>query len=1508
MEKSTVRIIRNLLCAMLLLFCGTMNGQTNCASQPSGLVNWWKGDSNANDSIGTSGGTVTGTVSYSTGEVGSAFAFVNGKVNFGTNTANFGTNSFTVEFWLKTTAQVSESFEMAVMEKRPACNATLSFWGMRMGGAGTGGKLIVEASSNAAQNQQSIMANKLINDGVWHHVAFTRFFGTMSLYLDGTLNISQTNPATVYLSNAVGFVVGQGVCSCCSGTQPFSGFMDELSIYNRALSAAEILSVYNAGTYGKCSGSAPFITQQPTSITAQTNSMVGFSVLATGTLPLGYQWSFNSSPISGATTSSLTVTNVQVANAGSYSVFITNAFGSAQSSNAILTVTTGSGGGGGGTSTNCATISGLTHWWQAEGNAHDSVGTSAGTASTGISYTSGKVGQSFNFDGTSGEVDMDTSTGNFRTNDFTVEFWMQTSSSANMAVIAKREACDLDPSGWDIVMGYANGVQYNAGTIGFEVFDPTEADGPVVPNTTINDGLWHHVALTRAGTSVSMYLDGTMRTNITMASLIDFTNANPFQLGRNVCEGAAGIQPYQGLMDEISIYNRALSASEILAIYNADTFGKCGSSGGGSAPVITQQPTSITAQTNSMAGFSVLATGTLPLTYQWSFNSSTISGATNSSLTINPVQLTNAGTYSVFVTNAFGSAQSSNAILTVTTGGGGTSTNCASIPGLVNWWQAESNALDSIGTKNGTLSSGVSYSSGKVGQSFSFGGTGGVTMDTSTGNFRTNDFTVEFWLMTSSSQIMSIMSKRQVCNLNPAGWDILTGYANGVTYAAGTIGIEVFDSSGAWGPVVPNVTINDGLWHHFAMTRAGKLVTLYLDGTQRTNVTTSGLIDFTNAYPFELGLDVCGMQPYQGNLDEVAIFNRALSLSEIQSIYSSGYLGKCPPPPTGPSIVTQPTNVVVAVGSTLSLGVGATGTAPLTYNWIFNATNVYVTASSPLMITNVQLTNAGPYYVVVTNNYGSATSSNAVLVVGNAPGLTAQPQSQTALQFTPVTFNANATGTAPLAFQWLRNGLNIAQATNTSFTISSVQTTDAASYRVVVSNLFGTFTSSNAVLSVFTPNVRLENAALTVGPVTVPLRMVAGGSENSVSVSVNWPSNNLVYASTTLGSNAAGALMTVNTNQIPSGRLGVAVFFTDSSNFGIGTQELARITFRAGIVTNALTNALTFGDVPVIRQVVDTNFNTLVIRYSNSVVTMPVTDYEGDVSPRTNGNHTMGIADWTQAGRFVAGLDVVSNTLEFLRADCAPRTNGGDGRLSIADWVQAGRYAFGFDGIAAIGGPTNFTVAQTPKLPTRPVSLVLVSQNGLTNVVAVHLNAQGDENALGFSLSFDPTQLGYVSTTLGSGASGSVINVNSSQAASGHVGVALALTTGNNFAAGDIEVARVTFVSSGFGSYTAGVGFGDQPILREIADANATTESASYGGGNFTATGQPLPQLTAMLNNNTNIVLSWLAPSSGFNLESVTPIGTNWTPVVYTPATNGGNIVVTQAISVDQVFYRLRHP
>ena len=119
---------------------------------------------------------------------------------------------------------------------------------------------------------------------------------------------------------------------------------------------------------------------------------------------------------------------------------------------------------------------------------------------------------------------------------------------------------------------------------------------------------------------------------------------------------------FNGLIDEVSIYNRALTASEIQAIYAADSGGKCPLS----APVITSQPTNQTVTVGGTSTFSITASGAAPLSYQWNFNGTNLSGATNTSLTLTNVQWNQAGNYAVLVTNLYGSILSSNAVLTVT--------------------------------------------------------------------------------------------------------------------------------------------------------------------------------------------------------------------------------------------------------------------------------------------------------------------------------------------------------------------------------------------------------------------------------------------------------------------------------------------------------------------------------------------------------------------------------------------------------------------------------------------------------------------------------------------------------------------------------------------------------------------------------------------------------------------------------------------------------------------------
>ncbi|MGH9936532.1 MAG: hypothetical protein ACREAM_09815, partial [Blastocatellia bacterium] len=113
--------------------------------------------------------------------------------------------------------------------------------------------------------------------------------------------------------------------------------------------------------------------------------------------------------------------------------------------------------------------------------------------------------------------------------------------------------------------------------------------------------------------------------------------------------------------------------------------------------------------------------------------------------------------------------------------------------------------------------------------------------------------------------------------------------------------------------------------------------------------------------------------------------------------------------------------------------------------------------------------------------------------------------------------------------------------------------------------------------------------------------------------------------------------------------------------------------------------------------------------------------------------------------------------------------------------------------------------------------------------------AQGDENALGFSLTFDPAVLGNPQAAPGSDASSATLNVNTSQAGSGRLGVALSLPFGQKFSAGARQIVVVSFtIASGASAGSTPVGFGDQPITREISDTNASALQATYTPGAIT--------------------------------------------------------------------------
>ena len=191
------------------------------------------------------------------------------------------------------------------------------------------------------------------------------------------------------------------------------------------------------------------------------------------------------------------------------------------------------------------------------------------------------------------------------------------------------------------------------------------------------------------------------------------------------------------------------------------------------------------------------------------------------------------------------------------------------------------------------------------------------------------------------------------------------------------------------------VTITTNVWYHIAGVRGPDFVQIYVNGQLQGQSSVS----FPQSYgslPVYFGSS--GESYFDGKLagqlDEVSIYNRALSSDEIAAIYNAGASGKCQGSSNignPPVITNEPAGVSVIVSNNATFSVGASGDAPLSYQWYFNVTNAVGLNTNVLTLSNVTAMDAGSYSVIVTNGSGSATSAPALLTVDYPPVITNEP-------------------------------------------------------------------------------------------------------------------------------------------------------------------------------------------------------------------------------------------------------------------------------------------------------------------------------------------------------------------------------------------------------------------------------------------------------------------------------------------------------------------------------------
>ena len=362
--------------------------------------------------------------------------------------------------------------------------------------------------------------------------------------------------------------------------------------------------------------SAPVITSQPTDMAVLLGDSALFTISAIGNTPFLYQWRLNTTNVLGATNATLTLNNVQLTNAGLYSVTVSNLYGGVISSNALLTVSPFSA---------LVVPAGLLN---VEGTGASSDLNEFGREQDvyGASYF---PTQTIIITGIRFRPADDSIVGNAFTNTIS---HIQFSLSSTPAAPDQLSSTFAANTGTNVTTVFNGALPLSSQFVG-------PAQGPKAFDMTVNF------------TTPFVYdpTSGNLLVDIQDFSDELTTSTDGQNEGNDLSSRLSAVDP------NATSGNPDTSGVILEIIYTLDN----------QPPFIVTQPTNQTVAVGNPASFTVGASGAPPFLYQWRLNTTNVLGATNATLTLNNVQLTNAGLYSVTVSNLYGGVISSNATLTV---------------------------------------------------------------------------------------------------------------------------------------------------------------------------------------------------------------------------------------------------------------------------------------------------------------------------------------------------------------------------------------------------------------------------------------------------------------------------------------------------------------------------------------------------------------------------------------------------------------------------------------------------------------------------------------------------------------------------------------------------------------------------------------------------------------------------------------------------------------------------
>jgi hypothetical protein len=629
----------------------------------------------------------------------------------------------------------------------------------------------------------------------------------------------------------------------------------------------------------------PFLTQTPTSVVRFVNGQVSFVSGAVGSQPMSFQWKHDGVAIPGATAPTLPLTDLLAADAGEYTVVVENPLGT-NTASATLTVMTPS------KYSSAVLDAAPIGYWRldetAGTSANDYWGGADGTTSVGVTNNmpgprpAGFAGfestnTAYSFGGNAAQVTVPPLNINKAT--VTIVAWINPHGDqvdyAGIVFSRGATATGLDFKG-------------TTGQVGYHWNDAAETyswDSGLMPTPD----QWNFVALVIEPTQATMYLDNGsgLQSAVNTVNHSPATFADPLRFGVDSPNGGRG---YVGLIDEVAVYDRSLSANEITALRSAGVAGTYTPT-----PVsIVQQPRSETMVAGTRYTLTATAKGSVPLTYQWQKNGEDLPGAIRSSLSFPSTLETDTGIYKLVVSQGATKVTSAPATLTVKP----PPAYLNLTENLVLHLKFDGDYSDSSGrTHNGTAGGTPTFVPGAI-------GSGAVALSTvsssSTFNYvtvgalpdfafaETDSFSVSFWMKFTGWNNDLPMIGNAVGSTYQLGWVFaneggkiefsLVSTANSGTYVAD--------------PVAGSPTINDNVWHNIVgiVDRAYQTATVYVDGELAGSFTIAGLGTLDQGTALTIGQNPDGTYGVDGSasFDDVGIWRRTLSVYEAQGIYIVG--------------------------------------------------------------------------------------------------------------------------------------------------------------------------------------------------------------------------------------------------------------------------------------------------------------------------------------------------------------------------------------------------------------------------------------------------------------------------------------------------------------------------------------------------------------------------------------------------------------------------------------------